>query len=67
MPSLASSLSSTGKCCLTSCSNKMSDEDVQWPTCMMTSRTRAGVKLQWRAIENVGGFCSPPDKHRYNL
>ena len=30
MPSLASSLSSTGKCCLTSFSNKMSDEDVQF-------------------------------------
>ena len=39
----------------------------QWPTCIMTSRTRAGVKLRRRAIENVWGFCIPPDKHRYNL
>ena len=39
----------------------------EWPTCMMTSRIRAGVKLQRRSIENVWGFCSPPDEHRYNL
>ena len=39
----------------------------EWPTCMMTSRTRAGVKFQRRAVENVWEFCSPPDKHRYNL
>ena len=42
-------------------------ECIEWPTCIMTSRTRAGVKLRWRAIENVWGFCIPPDKHRYNL
>ena len=26
--------------------------EVEWPTCMMTSRTRAGVKLQRRAIQS---------------
>ena len=27
-----------------------------------------GVKLQqWHVIENVWGFCTPPDKHRCNL
>ena len=46
---------------------KGTQEVRQWPTCMMTSRTRAGVKFQRRAIENVWKFCSPPDKHRYNL
>ena len=34
---------------------------MQWPTCMMMSHTRAGVKLQWHAIKNIWGFCSPPD------
>ena len=29
---------------------------LQWPTCIMTSRTRAGVKLQQLAIENVWGI-----------
>ena len=29
---------------------------MQWPTCMMTSRTRAGVKVRQLAIENVWGI-----------
>ena len=36
--------------CLTHCTS-------QQPTCMTTSCTRVGVKLQRRAIENVWGFC----------
>ena len=29
-----------------------------WPTCMMTSRTRAGVKVRQLAIENVWGILN---------
>ena len=29
---------------------------IDGPTCMMTSRTRAGVKVQQLAIENVWGI-----------
>ena len=36
---------------------------LQWPTCVITSRTRAGVKLYQHAIENVWGFCTSPDQH----
>ena len=40
---------------------------LQWPTCVITSRTRAGVKLHQRAIENVWGFCTSPDQHCWSL
>ena len=31
-------------------------QTAQWPTCMMTSRTRAGVKVRQLAIEKVWGI-----------
>ena len=34
---------------------------------IMTSRTRAGVKLQRLAVENVWRFCTPLHKHRCNV
>ena len=39
----------------------------QWPTCIMTSRTRAGVKILLSPIENVWGIDTPPDKNVCNL
>ena len=40
---------------------------LQWLTCIMTSRTRAVVKLRRRAIENVRRIHTPPDKQCCNL
>ena len=35
--------------------------------CIMTSRTRAGVKILLSPIENVWGIDTPPDKNVCNL
>ena len=36
-------------------------EEFKWPTCIMTSSTRAGVKILLSPIENVWGIDTPPD------
>ena len=40
---------------------------MKWPTCMITSRTRAGVKIRRRSVENVWKIYTPPDKRNCNL